>query len=99
VGTRKPEYMPYSDIDKKQSLIRIKRVKKQVAILEKTLNEGNSGDELLKQLTAVRGTINGLMAMVLNSYLKEEFPENEALTESQKKSIEETIAVIKSYLR
>gem|GEM_PF-4159353 len=51
--------MPYSDIDKKQSLIRIKRVKKQVAILEKTLNEGNSGDELLKQLTAVRGTING----------------------------------------
>ncbi|ENW02215.1 hypothetical protein F938_00178 [Acinetobacter bereziniae LMG 1003 = CIP 70.12] len=60
--------MPYSDIDKKQSLIRIKRVKKQVAILEKTLNEGNSGDELLKQLTAVRGTINGLMAMVLNSY-------------------------------
>ncbi|EKU57325.1 MULTISPECIES: metal/formaldehyde-sensitive transcriptional repressor [Acinetobacter calcoaceticus/baumannii complex] len=91
--------MPYSDVDKKQSLTRIKRVKKQVAILEKTLNEGSNGDELLKQLTAVRGTINGLMAMVLNSYLKEEFPENEALTKSQKKSIEETIAVIKSYLR
>ncbi|HGC5609904.1 TPA: regulator, partial [Klebsiella pneumoniae] len=40
-----------------------------------------------------------LMAVVLESYLREEFPDTGKRNESQKRSIDDTISIVRSYLR
>lgn len=91
--------MPYNDREKKQALTRVRRIKGQAAALEQALDEGTECGVILHQLAAVRGAVNGLMAVVLESYLREEFPDNETRTNSQRKSIDETISIVRSYLR
>ena len=54
---------------------------------------------VLQQLAAVRGAVNGLMATVLESYLREEFPSSAVRSDSQNKSIDETVSIVRSYLR
>ncbi|WP_202758159.1 formaldehyde-responsive transcriptional repressor FrmR [Delftia acidovorans] len=91
--------MPNSPEEKKQALTRIRRIKGQVATLEQTLDAGAECPAILQQLAAVRGAVNGLMATVLESYLREEFPSSEIRSDSQNKSIDETISIVRSYLR
>lgn len=91
--------MPHSPAEKKQALTRVRRIKGQVAALEQALDNGAECPAVLQQLAAVRGALNGLMAIVLESYLREEFPQSEIQTDTQKKSIEETISIVRSYLR
>src|SRR3546814_9663653 len=66
--------MPHSPEEKKQALTRIRRIKGQVATLEQALDAGAECPAILQQLAAVRGAVNGWMATVLESYLREEFP-------------------------
>ena len=87
--------MPHSPEEKKQALTRIRRIKGQVATLEKALDAGADCPAILQQL----GAVNGLMATVLESYLREEFPNSEIRSDSQNKSIDETISIVRSYLR
>ncbi|HFT2196406.1 TPA: formaldehyde-responsive transcriptional repressor FrmR [Pseudomonas aeruginosa] len=90
--------MPHSPEEKKQALTRIRRIKGQVATLEQAL-DATECPAILQQLAAVRGAVNGLMATVLESYLREEFPSSEIRSDSQNKSIDETISIVRSYLR
>ena len=39
------------------------------------------------------------MATVMESYLREEFPSSEIRSDSQNKSVDETISIVRSYLR
>lgn len=48
---------------------------------------------------SVQGAVNDLMAVVLESYLREEFPDTGKRNESQKRSIDDTISIVRSYLR
>lgn len=91
--------MPYNDREKKQAITRVRRIKGQLTALEQAIEEGTECGVILQQLAAVRGGVNGLMAVILESYLKEEFPDNGSRTDSQRKSIDETIAIVRSYLR
>lgn len=91
--------MPHNPAEKKQALIRARRIKGQVAALEQALDNGAECAAILQQLAAVRGAVNGLMASILESYLREEFPQSDARSESQKQSIDETISIVRSYLR
>lgn len=91
--------MPHSPHEKKQALTRVRRIKGQVAALEQALEAEVECAAVLQQLAAVRGAVNGLMAIVLESHLREEFPHREARSESQKQSIDDAIAIVRSYLR
>ena len=91
--------MPYSPKEQKQALLRVRRIKGQVAALEQALEGGADCPAVLQQIAAVRGATNGLMATVLESYLREEFPGSEIKSESQSRSIDETISIVRSYLR
>ncbi|MDR5749082.1 formaldehyde-responsive transcriptional repressor FrmR [Caballeronia sp. LZ029] len=91
--------MPYSPGDKKQALARVRRIKGQAAALEAALEKDAECAAILQQLAAVRGAVNGLMAAVLESYLREEFPDSVTRSDSQKKSIEDTLSIVRSYLR
>lgn len=91
--------MPHSPEDKKQALTRVRRIKGQIAALEQALENEEACSSVLQQLASVRGAVNGLMAVVLESHLREEFPETGKRSESQKKSIDDTISIVRSYLR
>lgn len=91
--------MPYSPKEKQKALTRIKRIKGQVSTLEQALEQGTDCGAVLMQLAAVRGAVNGLMATVLESYLREEFPSGATMSDSQNKSIDDAISIVRSYLR
>lgn len=91
--------MPYSPQEKQKALTRIRRIKGQVSTLELALEEGADCPAVLQQLAAVRGAVNGLMATVLESYLREELPGSDARNAAQSKSIDEAVAIVRSYLR
>lgn len=91
--------MPHDPVEKKQALVRVRRIKGQVAALEQALDNAIECTAILQQLAAVRGAVNGLMASVLESYLREEFPQGEARSDSQKRTIDDTISIVRSYLR
>lgn len=91
--------MPHNPHEKKQALTRVRRIKGQVGALEQALDGEVECAAILQQLAAVRGAVNGLMAAILESYLREEFPDTESRTDSQKQSIDDTISIVRSYLR
>ncbi|WP_460419212.1 formaldehyde-responsive transcriptional repressor FrmR [Pseudomonas sp. microsymbiont 2] len=91
--------MPHNPREKKQALTRVRRIKGQVGALEQALDDGAECAAILQQLAAVRGAVNGLMAAILESYLREEFPHTEDRSDSQKQTIDDTISIVRSYLR
>nr|WP_100548277.1 MULTISPECIES: formaldehyde-responsive transcriptional repressor FrmR [unclassified Pseudomonas] len=91
--------MPHNPREKKQALTRVRRIRGQVDALEQALDEGAECAAILQQLAAVRGAVNGLMAAILESYLREEFPHTVDGSDSQKQTIDDTISIVRSYLR
>ncbi|MCK9510883.1 MAG: formaldehyde-responsive transcriptional repressor FrmR [Pigmentiphaga sp.] len=90
--------MPHSPEEKKRVLARVRRVRGQIDALERALEAGADCGPVLQQIAAVRGAINGLMASVLESHLREEFA-HAAGTEGQQASIDEAVSLVRSYLR
>lgn len=91
--------MPHSPEEKKRVLARVRRVRGQLDALERALEEGAECAPVLQQIAAVRGAINGLMAGVLESHLREEFAQLGAAGEGSRQSIDEVIALVRAYLR
>ena len=87
--------MPHTAEEKKRVLARVRRVRGQVEALERAIEDGADCAPILQQITAVRGAINGLMANVLESHLREEF----ATLHAADKPIDDIIALVRSYLR
>jgi len=91
--------MPHTPEEKKRVLARVRRVRGQLDALERALEEGADCGPVLQQIAAVRGAINGLMAGVLESHLREEFAHLGGASETSQKSIDEAISLVRSYLR
>ena len=91
--------MPHSPEEKKQALVRVRRIKGQIAALEQAIENEAECSSLLQQLASVRGAVKGLMTVVLESYLREEFHDTNKRRRSQTKSINDAISVVRSYLR
>ncbi|NLY28515.1 MAG: formaldehyde-responsive transcriptional repressor FrmR [Alcaligenaceae bacterium] len=91
--------MPHSPDEKKRVLARVRRVRGQLDALERALEEGTDCGPVLQQIAAIRGAVNGLMAGVLESHLREEFVHLGAAGEASQKSIDEVISLVRSYLK
>ncbi|EMD4026645.1 metal-sensing transcriptional repressor [Escherichia coli] len=74
-------------------------MKGQIAALEQAIENEAECSSLLQQLASVRGAVKGLMTVVLESYLREEFPDTNKRRGSQTKSINDAISIVRSYLR
>jgi len=57
--------------DQAKLLVRIRRLKGQVAAVERALQEGRECADVLQQLAAVRGAANSLMSNVLEGHVRE----------------------------
>jgi DNA-binding FrmR family transcriptional regulator len=91
--------MPHSAEEKKRVLTRVRRVRGQLDALEAALESGADCGPILQQIAAVRGAINGLMAGVLESHLREEFAHMAQAKGTPDKSIDEVVSLVRSYLR
>jgi DNA-binding FrmR family transcriptional regulator len=63
--------MAHTIRNKKQLLIRARRLRGQAEAIERALTEERDCGEVLQQLAAVRGAANALMATVLEGHVKE----------------------------
>ena len=94
--------MPHSPEEKKRAVTRLKRIRGQVDALERAIAAGTDCGPVLQQIAALRGAVNGLMAGVLDSHLREEFTQVASDPKTRKQhqqSIDEVIALVRSYLR
>ena len=91
--------MPHSPAEKKRVLARVRRVRGQLDALEAALEKGSECGPVLQQIAAIRGAVNGLMAGVLESHLREEFTNLVETTEAQRSSIDEVVSLVRTYLK
>lgn len=91
--------MPHTPEEKKRVLARVRRVRGQLDALEAALEEGADCGPVLQQIAAIRGAVNGLMAGVLESHLREEFTNMADTTDTQRASIDGVISMVRTYLK
>lgn len=63
--------MPHAPEDKRKAVARLKRIQGQAAAIERAIEAGSECAPVLQQIAALRGAVNGLMAEVLESHLRE----------------------------
>ena len=94
--------MPHSPEEKKRAITRLRRIRGQVDGLERVITAGSECGPILQQIAALRGAVNGLMAGILDSHLREEFTQvavDPKIREQHQASIDEVIALVRSYLK
>lgn len=94
--------MPHSPEEKKRAVARLRRIRGQVDGLERAIAAGADCGPVLQQIAALRGAVNGLMAGILDSHLREEFSQvaaDPALRKQHQASIDEVVSLVRSYLR
>ena len=94
-----PPTMPHSPAEKKKALARLRRIQGQAEALSRAIEAGSDCGAVLQQLAAIRGAVNGLMAEVLEGHLREEFGDVAARSADKERSVQQTIALVRSYLK
>ena len=94
--------MPHSPQDKKRATTRLRRIRGQVDALERAIEAGTDCAPILQQIAALRGAVNGLMAGILDSHLREEFTQvatDPAVRKQHQASIDQVVSLVRSYLK
>lgn len=85
---------------KTKLLARVRRIRGQVEALERALDAEQDCAQVLQQIAAVRGAINGLMAEVMEGHIRMHVADPAIETGAKRmKGAEELIDVIRSYLK
>ena len=90
--------MAHTIRDKTKLTARVRRIQGQAAALEKLLVSGEDCNEILQQIAAIRGAVNGLMVAVMEGHITDHLVK-EPLLEQRQKDLDEVLQVIKSYLK
>ena len=90
--------MGHTTKNKQKLLMRIRRIKGQAEALEKAIEKEVECSAILQQIAAVRGAVNGLMAEVVEGYIREHLGEDIPLAQ-RKKDLEQIVPVIRAYLK
>lgn len=85
--------------DKKKLLLRVRRINGQVTALATALEQDSPCGSVLQQTAAIRGAINGLMAELMESHLKEHVASGSAKSATRQQDLDSVIRVIRSYLK
>ncbi|MBP2169442.1 DNA-binding FrmR family transcriptional regulator [Erwinia toletana] len=91
--------MSHTIANQKKLLTRVRRIKGQAEALEKSLETGGECIQVLQQIAAVRGAINGLMSEVLEGHIREHLMSETESHSQREADMEEIVAVIRSYLK
>jgi DNA-binding FrmR family transcriptional regulator len=91
--------MAHTIRNKKKLLNRVRRVIGQMQSVERLLETDSECADVLQQIAACRGSINGLMAEVLEGHIRCHVAEPELPKAFRARAVEELIGITKSYLR
>ncbi|TDQ59623.1 DNA-binding FrmR family transcriptional regulator [Mesocricetibacter intestinalis] len=91
--------MPNSPAEKKKILTRVRRIQGQMEALERALQSETECRAILQQIAAVRGAVNGLMAEVLESHIRESFQPDKSSYHEINSSVDDTIELVRAYLK
>ncbi len=92
--------MSHTIREKTKLLGRVRRIRGQVEALERALEAEKGCTEVLHQIAAVRGAMNGLMAEVIEDHIQTHIA-NPAITRDAERSkgADELIDVVRAYLK
>jgi DNA-binding FrmR family transcriptional regulator len=92
--------MSHTIKDKKELLLRAKRIQGQVEALVRALDEERDCTEVLQLMSAARGAMNSLMAELLEGHIRSHVLNGKQRpTSEQVAAADEVIAMVKSYLK
>lgn len=90
----------HTERDLNRLLTRVRRIKGQVEAIERGLSGHQHCSDILQQIAACRGAVNGLMAHVLEGHIREHVIDPARTpTESEAAAVEELARIVKTYLR
>lgn len=90
--------MSHTTHEKTRLLARVRRIRGQVEALEQALESERGCAEVLQQIAAVRGAVNGLMAEVIEDHIEGHLLPAKGDTK-RRQSAEELIDVVRTYLK
>jgi DNA-binding FrmR family transcriptional regulator len=86
--------------NKAKLITRIRRIKGQVESIERSLAEEADCHEVLQQVAACRGALNGFMAELFEGHIRcHVLDENERPKPRQKRGVEELMDIVRSYMK
>jgi len=86
--------------EKAKLLMRVRRIRGQVDALERAIDQTHDCTEILQQIAACRGAVNGLMSEVLEGHIREHLIDpSRAPTKAEIEATEELADIIKRYLK
>jgi DNA-binding FrmR family transcriptional regulator len=92
--------MSHTIKDKKELLLRAKRIQGQVEALVRALDEERDCSDVLRLMSAARGAMNSLMAELLEGHIRNHvLNEKQTPNSEQLAAADEVIAMVKSYLK
>ena len=85
---------------KTKLLARVRRIRGQVEALERGLEAEQGCAEILHQISAVRGAINGLMGEVLEEHVRTHIADPAIVSDAERaRGADELIGVLRAYLK
>jgi DNA-binding FrmR family transcriptional regulator len=92
--------MSHTVREKTKLLGRVRRIRGQVEALERALEAERGCAEVLHQIAAVRGAMNGLMAEVIEDHISTHIADPDIASNAERrKGADELIDVIRAYLK
>ena len=92
--------MSHTIKDKKELILRAKRIQGQVEALVRALDEERDCSDILRLMSAARGAMNSLMAELLEGHIRSHVLNGKHKpTSEQTSAADEVIAMVKSYLK
>jgi DNA-binding FrmR family transcriptional regulator len=84
---------------KPKLILRIKRIKGQIAAIERALEADEDCSDVLQLITAARGAMNGLMAELLEGHIRFHVIDQKKVSSEQALAADELVDVVRSYLK
>ena len=90
--------MSHATKNRARLISRTRRIKGQIAAIERTLEGDGENEDILQLVAACRGALNGLMAELIKGHLNFHVlpPDSKALP-SQLEAVEELVVLLKRY--
>jgi DNA-binding FrmR family transcriptional regulator len=85
--------------EKTKLLSRVRRIRGQVEALERALEAEKGCTEVLQQIAAVRGAMNGLMSEVIEDHVLTHIASPATTQADRAKGADELIDVVRAYLK
>jgi DNA-binding FrmR family transcriptional regulator len=92
--------MAHTIEEKKKLLNRVRRIKGQVAAIERALDQEAECSDVLHNISACRGAMDALMAEVIEGHIRfHVLGQSGSVTEEQTKAADDLVSALRAYLK